>query len=217
MADFCEQWACIKFCFKLGKTAIECYEMLKAAFEEKAMGRSQTFQWFSQFMAGRTLIDDDERSGQPVSSSTPEMIERVHQIIHEDCHRTTDEVSRLVGISHGTCHKILTEDLKMRRVASKFVPRLLSVDQKQQQLHVCLDLKENAANDPSFLRNVITDDETWVYAYNPQTKTQSSQWKIWGHLDQRRQGKWEATLSQCCFFWSEGNCSQRICSSWSNS
>ena len=27
-ADFREQRACIKFCFKLGKTATECYEML---------------------------------------------------------------------------------------------------------------------------------------------------------------------------------------------
>ena len=45
MADFRER-ACIKFCFKLGKTAKECYEMLKTAFGEQAMGRSQTFQWF---------------------------------------------------------------------------------------------------------------------------------------------------------------------------
>jgi len=105
------------------------------------------------------------------------MIERVRQITCEDRRRTIDEVSRRVGISHGTCHKILTEDLKMRRVASKFVPRLQSVDQKQQRLDVCLDLKENAANDPSFLSNVIRGDETWVYAYYPETKTQSSQWK----------------------------------------
>ena len=34
MADFREQRACIKFCFKLGKTATECYEMLKTAFGE---------------------------------------------------------------------------------------------------------------------------------------------------------------------------------------
>ena len=65
----------------------------------------------------------------------------------------------------------------MRLVASKFVLRPLSVDQKQQQLDVCLDLKENSANDPRFLSNVITGDETWVYAYDSETKTQSSQWK----------------------------------------
>ena len=99
------------------------------------------------------------------------MIERVRQIICEDRHCTIDEVSMLVGISHGTCHKILTEDLKMRRVASEFMPRLLSVDQKQQQLDVCLALKENAANDPSFLLTVIMGDETWVYAYDTETKT----------------------------------------------
>jgi len=132
MVDFHEQRACIKFCFKSGKTATECYEMLKTAFGEQAMGCSQTFQWFSRFKAGRTSTDDNEHSGRPVSSSTPEMIERVHQIIREDRRHTIDEVSMLVGISHGTCHKILTEDLKMQHVASKFVPTLLSVDQKQQ-------------------------------------------------------------------------------------
>jgi len=54
------------------------------------MGRSQTFQWFSRFKAGRTSNDDDECSGRPVSSSTPEIIESVCQIIHKDRHHTTD-------------------------------------------------------------------------------------------------------------------------------
>ena len=59
MADFHEQRVYIKFCFKLGKTATEYYEML-TTFGEQAMGRSQTFQWFSWFKTGRTSIDDDD-------------------------------------------------------------------------------------------------------------------------------------------------------------
>ena len=35
MADFREQRTCIKFCLKLGKTATECYEMLKTALGNK--------------------------------------------------------------------------------------------------------------------------------------------------------------------------------------
>ena len=81
MAHFREQRACITFCFKLGKTATECFEILKTAFGKQAMRRSQTFQWFSRFKAGRTSTDDDERSGRQVSSSMPEMIERLRQII----------------------------------------------------------------------------------------------------------------------------------------
>jgi len=106
MEDFRKQRACVKFCFKLGKTATECYEMLKTAFGEQTLGRSQTFQWFSRIKAGITSTDDDERSCRPVSSSTPEMIGRVRQIICEDRRRTIHEVSMLVGISRGTCHKI---------------------------------------------------------------------------------------------------------------
>ena len=93
-----------------------CYRMLwnvEDSFWGTSYGSFPNISVFSQFKAGRTLIDDDKRSGQPVSSSTPEMIERVHQIIREDPCRTIDEVSMLVGISHGTCHNILTEDSKM--------------------------------------------------------------------------------------------------------
>jgi hypothetical protein len=31
--------------------------------------------------------------------------------------------------------------------------------------------------DPEFLKTVITDDESWVYRYDPETKVQLPQWK----------------------------------------
>jgi len=40
-----------------------------------------------------------------------------------------------------------------------------------------LELHNRATSDSSFLENVITGDETWVYGYDPETKVQSSQWK----------------------------------------
>jgi len=49
------------------------------------------------------------------------------------------EVAEEVRIAFGTCQKILTEDLQMRHVTAKFVPRLLTAEQKDchvSQLHV---------------------------------------------------------------------------------
>jgi len=77
----------------------------------------------------------------------------------------------------------------MRSVASKFVPRLLSVNQKQQQFDVCLDLKENAANDPSFLSNVIMGDKTGFTPTTQKPKLNPVNGKARGHLNRRRQGK----------------------------
>jgi len=44
-----EQRICIKFCFKIGKTATETYQLLQQAFGEDAMGRTQVFDWFRRF------------------------------------------------------------------------------------------------------------------------------------------------------------------------
>jgi len=41
-----EQRICIKFCFIIGKTATETYQLLQQAYNEDAMGRTQVFDWF---------------------------------------------------------------------------------------------------------------------------------------------------------------------------
>jgi hypothetical protein len=58
----------------------------------------------------------------------------------------------------------------MRRIAAIFVPRLLTGDQKQHRLEVCMELKEQVRNDPGVLSKIITGDESWIYGYDPETK-----------------------------------------------
>jgi hypothetical protein len=54
MVDLKAQCICVKFCFKLKKTSLEMHEMLKKAFSDNAMGRTQTLESFSQFKHGET-------------------------------------------------------------------------------------------------------------------------------------------------------------------
>jgi hypothetical protein len=51
----------------------------------------------------------------------------------------------------------------MWHIAAKFVPRLLSTDQKEHCISVCSELKEQTENDPNFISTIITGDESWVY------------------------------------------------------
>ncbi|KDR17950.1 hypothetical protein L798_08168 [Zootermopsis nevadensis] len=44
------------------------------AFGENAVSQSKTFLWYKRFKDGRTSVDDDERSGRPSTSTTPENI-----------------------------------------------------------------------------------------------------------------------------------------------
>ena len=171
-----EQRVCIKFCVKLGKSATETFEMLRQAFHDHALGRTQVFEWHARFKSGRESVEDDERSGRPVTSRTPENVNKISELIHEDRRQTINELSALVGIGYGVCQEILTEDLNMRRIAAKFVPNLLTGDQRQRRVDVCQELRELASNDRCFLSRIITGDESWCYGYDPETKQQSSQW-----------------------------------------
>jgi len=69
-------------------------------------------------------------------------------------------------------------DLNKQRVAAKFVPRLLTQDQKNTRLTLCQELKNQTESDPNFLSKVITGDESWCYGYDPETKQALSQWKM---------------------------------------
>jgi ribosomal protein S25 len=74
--------------------------------------------------------------GGPSTSKTKENVEKVRELIHEDRHRTIYELADTVGISYGVCRDVLPENLNVRHIAAKFVPRRLTNDQKQQCINV---------------------------------------------------------------------------------
>jgi len=122
------------------------------------------------------MVEDEERSGR-TTSKTQENVERVSGMIRSNRRLTIREISEDLNISYGSVQNILTTDLNMRRVSAKFIPRVLTVERKQEHLSISLELRDRAASDSSFLGNAITGDETWVYGYDPETRVQSSKWK----------------------------------------
>ena len=81
MFESTEQRICIKFCFKIGKTATETYQLLQQAYGEDAMGRTHVFDWFRRFKEGRTTVESDLRSGRPSISRNEKMIAKVRTIV----------------------------------------------------------------------------------------------------------------------------------------
>jgi hypothetical protein len=67
-----EQRVCIKFCLKLGKSAIKILEMLRESFGEYSLSRTVLFEWHSRFKAGRMSVEVDECSRRPSTRKTTE-------------------------------------------------------------------------------------------------------------------------------------------------
>jgi hypothetical protein len=69
---------------------------------------------------------------------------------------------------------MLFNDLKMRSISAKFVPRQLTTDQMECRMMVAGDLFDQSKQDPTFLQKIITGNESLAFA-NPETKMQSSE------------------------------------------
>ena len=104
-------------------------------------------------------------------------MDQVHKKVLEGRRLMVQEIVTEVGISTSSVHSILTEDLNLQRVSAKFVPKLLTEQQKELQKEISEGMLNLANHDPQFIKTINTGDETWVYGYSPETKFQSSQWK----------------------------------------
>jgi len=83
---------------------------------------------------GRESVTDEERSGRSATSRTEENIAKLHQIVHENCRLTVRSIAEQVNTDGETVRKILTEDLDMRKVCAKMVPKELTEEQKERRV-----------------------------------------------------------------------------------
>ncbi|UYV61748.1 K02A2.6-like [Cordylochernes scorpioides] len=156
----------------------DAFRMLTVAYGEATLDRSNVYRWYKMFSEGREDVNDEERAGRPSTSTTDEKINEVEKIILANRRITVREVAEDLNISIGSCHSIFINDLGMRRVAAKFVPKLLNCDQKLHRMNIANEMLDSVRDDPNLLQRVITGDEAWVYGYDVEIKAQSSQWKL---------------------------------------
>ena len=87
------------------------------------------------------------------------------------------DVAEELSINKDTVWNIITENLEMRKVCAKMVPKLLSEDKKQQRVTVCQDIIKRLEDDPDLLGRVMIGNESWIFKYDSETKQQRRQWK----------------------------------------
>ena len=127
---------------KLGKTATETCEILVQLYGREAVSRKYVykwFEWFKCFCKGKDMTEDEPRSGQPSTSRTPEMIEKVHQMLAQDWQLVLRLIEEELGISKDMAHTIIHDDLGKRKICSQFVPHKLTDEQKAKRIETSGD------------------------------------------------------------------------------
>jgi len=162
--------------------------------------------WVAKLKRGDFSTCDAPRPGRPKTVTTPEIIVQIHELILEDRRISAKSVAEQLGISRERVGSIIHEDLDMRKLSTKWVPKCLNADQKRQRCQSSEQHLEFFRRDPNdFLSRLVTMDETWLCHYDPETKQQSMEWR---HSGSPRPKKFQVQKSAgkvlaSIFFWDQ--------------
>jgi len=124
-----EQRCAIKFCVQLGESSNVTYEKLQRAYGEHSLSRAQVFRRHKSLLEGREQVEDEPRARRPSTSKTDDNMERVRSLVRSDRRLTLRMISSELNLNRFTAHQILTQDLDMRKVCAKMVPKNFTTEQ----------------------------------------------------------------------------------------
>ena len=169
--------AYIKARSKLGCSLKKLMTEISTAFGPSCVSYDTVRRWKKKFESGVESIKNAPKSGRPKSASRKEIVSKIKEIIEGDARFTVRDIARKVGISLETVHLILKKHLKVRKISARWVPHLLTDEQKRQQVKVAKKLLQMFPKyDKKQFANVVTDDETWVHYFEPVRKVSNNIW-----------------------------------------
>jgi len=123
------------FFFLQGKKPKEIHAILTETLGEHAPSYATVKHWVTQFKRGDFSTCDAPRPGRPKTVTTPVIIDKIHELILKDCRISAKSIAEHLVISRERVGSIIHEDLDMRKVSARWVPKCLNVDQKLQLCH----------------------------------------------------------------------------------
>jgi histone-lysine N-methyltransferase SETMAR len=174
--DKIEYDAIIKFLVKEGLTPNKIYLKFIKVYGDFSSSFSTIKKWAAQFKRSRTSLEEDPREGRPKNAITPEIIEQVYDMVLDDRRMKVHEIAETIRISKERVGYILHEELDMKKFCARWVPRLLTADQKHTRMKIseqCMERFNKTKTD--FVHRFITIEEIWIHHYTPESKQQSKQ------------------------------------------
>jgi histone-lysine N-methyltransferase SETMAR len=113
-----------------GKNPTEIHDAIHEVCGDSVLDRSTMSRWASRFREGRVSIQEDPRSGRPVTATDDTPVVIVSTLLEEDRRKSCEETAHETNMSTASVFRIVTETLQKTKVAAKWVPHQMSEEQK---------------------------------------------------------------------------------------
>jgi histone-lysine N-methyltransferase SETMAR len=161
---------------RAGKSANEIKILADATFRDKSLTKTAIYNILKKVKAGETT-DNQRHLNADKIKRTQDIIAAVAADVNADRWVTCMDLATAHGVSYGTMHNILHQELGLVKKSARWLPKLLSEDQKKERVRICAEFIAAVHHrSMAMMDNIVTMDETMVSYHTPQTKRQSKQW-----------------------------------------
>ena len=116
--------------------------------------------------------------GRPLTITADENIEAVEQIGMHDRQISVRHVAEELGIPKTTIHQITNNHMGMKKVCTRWIPKILTPIQRANRVDCCQELLQQCEVNPAkFFDCIITDDESWIHHYGSLSQLEAKVWK----------------------------------------
>ena len=169
-----EQRVYCKIRAQLGFPPTEIHADLQKVYGNGASKYATVCKWVRHFNDGWESIENDPRVGRQVSVLTEKNLASVKTLIEEDARYTVQEIEELSCIHSSSVLKILRERLGPRKICARWVPHLLTDEQKKCRVRLASQVIENMINVTHIvLEEIVTGYETWIHHFQPNSKAKN--------------------------------------------
>jgi len=116
-----------------GKAPKEIHAILTETLGEYAQSYATVKNWVARFQCGDFSTCVVPRPRRPKKVTTPEIIDQIHELILEHRRISAKSIAEQMGILRERVGSIINEDLDMRTLSAKWVPKYLNADKKRQR------------------------------------------------------------------------------------
>lgn len=176
-----DQRVVVKYMYLKKIDPTEIHKQLMAVCGEGTTSYKVIRNWIQDFQDGREdLMDQCQRCvgfsvlNGTVAPTDPAIVVRLEELINSDRRITLDQASEMLNVTQHSAQTIITNVLGLKRVCERWVPRLLTPEQRQTRIATCQELLDRyEAEGDEFLAKIVTGDETYVTYYLPERRASS--------------------------------------------
>ena len=169
-----EHLAVIKFCTQKGLNTTEISKELDNVYKDSASSHRIVANWVAEFKNPEHGFEDAPRMGRPSTITTDENIGTVERIVMRNRQISICRVAEELAM----IHEIMNSHMGMKKVCTRWVPKLLTPIQRANGVDYCQELlQQSEVNPAKFLDCIVTDVESWIHHHDPLSQLEAKIWK----------------------------------------